>query len=453
MDKYGIVKCNTCAAPMYADFAKGGFLCQYCGTFYSWGDTLPEGQSHFAPQHERPKMVDGCFDISDFCPSVREIDRKMPEQKYTNFDYWQMTTLQKERVYDATAYEKWENRELITTQCPNCTAPISGFSTQNLFECKYCGSTMPMDFLVGKEVEKELIVGNDEIPAFALPFQYTHDEAKASIIKLLDENQDAFKKDDVMQRLENLQTLFLPYEISDVNSFLKLDNDCGIIFFFQEIVNHATPLSFLYNRVLLANLQPWDFEATVPFRPSFLEDDVHLVGLETNVTEEIQGVRMAMQFGQLNNFMKSEPDMYDTSRVHWIREKVKSSLQLMLPVYYLSENETEGSVFAVNGQTGVACAHFGPSYAKVNVRTMPIVEKKPLSDEVSLISSFIPVAKMPGNQNLVRPTSLREALIVHPNDELKRRKKLYKERMKNRKKYNPNFIAERQKILEETPRD
>ena len=452
MDKFGIIKCKTCSAPMYSDFEKGGFSCKYCGSFVSWGVEPPAGRSHFAPQHIPPVVLDGAYDISSFCPSIREIDRPKVNEEHSTYGYSDKTISEQEKAYDSTAWKKWDNRTVISTTCDNCGAGVNGLSTQNLLECKYCGNNITVEALMGSSFEKEHIVGNNVIPEFALPFRLSIDEAKASIMRLHDENPKELGKHNVMERLKDLKPVYLPYEVSDIHSLTKVDTHKGILFLFQELVNHPTPLSFLYVPRLANNLGPWDFSHTVPFRPSYLSDEVMLVGMEKNDPLKVQSVRIRQQFDSAYSFLKTV-DLYKESECHWVRERIRSSFQLMLPFFFLSEEKEGGVPFAVNGQTGLANALLDFYNTDSRITTKTDSGLYPMSDESMLISPMIPVIRDSARQELFSPAPLEKAFCKHTPEDRKRRSAKKMQMLFNKKNYYRDYLANREKELATIPKD
>ena len=452
MDQFGMIKCNTCAAPMYPDFEKGGFSCKYCGSFVSWGDEFPAGRSHFAPLHVPPIMLDGAYDISSFCSSIREIDRPKVDEEHSTYGYSDKPISEQERAYDATAWKKWDNREVISTLCANCGADMNGLSTQNLFDCKYCGSTITVEALMGSSFEKEHIVGNNVIPAFAVPFRLSLDEARASILRLLEENPKELGKHHVAERLKDLKPVYLPYEVSDIHSLTKVDTHKGILFLFQERINHPTPLSFLYVPRLANNLGPWDFSHTVPFRPSYLSDEVMLVGMEKNDPLMVQSVRVRQQFDAAYDYLKTV-GLYEESECHWVREHIRSSFQLMLPFFFLSEEKEGGVPFAVNGQTGLANALLDFYKTDSRITTKTDSGLYPMSDEAMLISPMLPIIKAPAGQELFVPAPLEQAMYKHTSEDRKRRSNKKMQMLFNKRKYYRNYLANREKELAAIPKD
>ena len=452
MDKFGIIKCKTCAAPMYSDFEKGGFSCQYCGSFSSWASEPTQGRSHFAPQHVQPVMRDGAYDISHFCPSIREIDRQRKKQKHSTYGYSAKPVSEQEQVYDQEAWKKWNQRELISTRCPNCGADISGFSTQNLFECQYCGSKMGVDALLGGSLEREHIIGNPNIPAFALPFRLSKDEAKASILRLLEENPKELRQHHIPERLKDLKAVYLPYEVSDVSTLTKVDTHKGILFLFQELLNYSTALSALYTPRLVNNLGPWDFSHTVPFRPAYLNDEVQLIGMEAEDPLEIQSVRVGWLFGSAYRFLKTV-DLYKEAECHWVREHVRSSFKLMLPVYFLTEDKELGIPFAVNGQTGLANAL--PDFYKTETLLTTKTDSGlyPLSEEITMVSPLVPVIKDLMQPELFRAAPIKQALYKHSSAELRRRMIKKAKKFFNKKEYHRNYMANREQEWAAIPKD
>ena len=452
MDKFGIIKCKTCSAPMHSDFDKGGFFCQYCGSFESWHGESAAGHSHFAPQHTPPIMLDGAYDISSFCSSVREIDRPRIKEEHSTYGYSDKPLYERENVYDKDAWEKWTNRTVLSAPCAYCGARMTGLSTQNLLECPYCGNRVTVESLLGSSFEKEHIVGNNVIPAFALPFRLSLDEAKASIMRLLDDNPKELGKHNIPKRLKDLKTVYLPYEVSDINTLTKVDTHKGFLFLFQERVNYPTALSFLYPVRLMNNLGPWDFSHTVPFRPSYLKDEVKLVGAEIEDSLQIESIRIRWQFDSVYGFLRTV-DLYKGSECHWVREHVRSSFRIMLPFYFLSEDKMGGVPFAVNGQTGLANAllNFYKTESRITTKTDSGIY--PMSDEITLVSPMIPVIKDPAQQELFRPAPLKQALYKHTFAESKQRFIKKVNISLNKKKYYRNYLANREKELSTIPRD
>ena len=452
MNKFSIIKCRTCGAPMHPDFERGRFSCGYCDSYESWGDELHSEHSHFAPQHFPPAMLNGAYDISSFCQPVREIDRLRINEDHSTLGYSDKPISEQEKIYDADAWKKWNSRTVVSAVCTDCGAFVKGFSTQNLFECQYCGSKITAESLLGSSFEKEHIIGNNDIPAFAVPFCLSLDEAKASVMRLIDENPEISGKHNITDRLKDLKTVYLPYEVSDINTLTKAETRKGVIFLFQERINYPIALSSLYTPRLVNNLGPWDFSHTVPFRPSYLKDEVRLVGTEKDDPMKIQSIRIRWQFDAVYGYLRSA-GLYKESECHWVREHVRSSFKLMLPFYFLSEDKEGGIPFAVNGQTGLANAlpDFYKSESRITTKTDSGL--RPLSDESMLVSPMVPVIRDTARQDMFLPVSLEKAFYKHTFED-RRRRFMKKIRITfSKRKYYRNYTANRDKELSAIPKD
>jgi DNA-directed RNA polymerase subunit RPC12/RpoP len=63
---------------------------------------------------------------------------------------------------DQGTFEKWDQREEKSFDCPYCGSQITGFSTQSIFTCAYCGNKIMLSaaFASG-EYGDNLVFGYD----------------------------------------------------------------------------------------------------------------------------------------------------------------------------------------------------------------------------------------------------------------------------------------------------
>lgn len=419
---------------MYPDFTKGGFSCRFCGGFSSWGADVSEESFHSSRVHKSIPMVEGDFDVSSFSRAFARKEGKAPEMAYWNGNYSEAGSIGRELGYDAEAWNRWQYRELITAQCSSCGATISGLAQLNLFKCDYCRTVTAVEDVLGSDFEKISIIGHDDIPVYAIPFRLTSDEAKESILRLLEDNFEALEDQNIPERLEKrkrLRAMYLPYEICDFGALTLLDCDRGTVHLYQEVINMATPLSLLYAPQLINHLTPWDFSETVPFRPSYLEDAIRLIGIEMEDYEEVNYTRRRLFEGAVLDYAKEEDSLLISEHrleTIWQRNYVSPSFRVMLPVFYLPElgGLRLNYTIAVNGQTGRASGMITDRYysdGAKNISTDTDSGMFTLSNEVQIASPFMPVIKNPLAEELYQPVSYEQAFMPHSKEELKRRRK------------------------------
>ena len=76
-------------------------------------------------------------------------------------------------THDIKAHQEWKQKEGLVFHCHNCGAELSGFSTQTIFECAYCGNKIAeTDVIASGNYREGLVVDFDNINLIpkAIPF-------------------------------------------------------------------------------------------------------------------------------------------------------------------------------------------------------------------------------------------------------------------------------------------
>ena len=406
------VKCKKCGAPSYADQAREGFFCPYCGDYIPWAIT----RAHFTPdivfRHRPVPIVDGFLKLTHVGLPEREPD-----------DLW-FSDEMAERVrdmdvklaeLDSTAFQLWNAREMITVACKHCGAAMTGSSTQNIFECAYCNSKiMDAEAFASGVYRKEIFGYADNMYNKAVPFAVSKKEAKRQILSLIEDYPHDFKGQEIEKRIDDeLKALYLPYRLEDVSLKATVETEKGSFTFYHDRMNWAIPRFTLFDIHLLNKLHPWDFGAVAPFAPAYLEGDVQVFAPLNN-----EAASMAMK----RMLWRDTPAMV-AAAFHLKKVKLLTwdynfrrhkYAYFNLPIWFLDKRREDGEEdlqvrAAVNGQTGKAVALFLQVGKRNYVRTRTAKPEPEMSDECTMFSPPIPV-KYEKSPFLYRIISLNEAV-------------------------------------------
>jgi len=388
------IKCKKCGAPSYAEQARQGFLCLYCGDFVPWAIANAKFTSNIVFKHRSIPVVDGLLKLTHVGLPEREPD----DLKYpTELSERVRNTDDKLSELDSKAFRVWKAREMITVACKFCGAQMMGKSTQNIFECEYCKNKI-MDEQAFKDgiYRKEIFGYNDNIYNKAIPFVISKEEAKRRILRLAKDYPDDFGKQLTEKRIDNdLQAVYLPYRLEDVSLKATVETEKGKFTFYQERINWATPRSVLFDVYLIDALQPWDFGETAPFSPAYLEGDIQIFSPSNNEAVDLAMKRILWR--DIPVITSAEFGLQNVKPLTWdYNFRRHSYAYFNLPVWFLDkrreDNKNDLQIrAAVNGQTGKAAAIFLQTGKKDYIRTQIIKPVPEMSDDCTIFSPPAPI--------------------------------------------------------------
>jgi len=359
MSSVQILKCRKCGAPAYADQKSEGFLCPYCGDISPWAQTLSRYTPRMVFRHRPIQIVDGLLKMTHVgMPETEFADPRGTDEMSVRMS----ETDSRLHGFDARATNSWARREMIMIPCANCGATVTGYSTQNIFECGYCKNKI-MDAETFKDgaYRKEVFGYDKNIHKLALPFTVSADEAKQQILKLASDNPREFAKQDIEKRLEtDLQALYLPYRIWDMCVKATAETEKGDITFYHSRVNWALPDCTMFDIYLMDSLHPWDFGDAAPLAPAFMEGDVRLFAFENNEARNTAMHRML--YRDVPDMVRSAFRVNKVKLKTWTYDFRKHRYAFInLPIWFLDKRSGDGDLqvrAAVNGQTGKASVLF-----------------------------------------------------------------------------------------------
>ncbi len=389
------IKCKECGAPSYFDLKLEGFICPYCGNFTPWDTADYRYTQDMIFRHRLIPFIDGLIKLTHVGMGEKTVkDLRSPDEMK------QRTSSMEDLLYsfDKGTFEKWENREEKTFDCPYCGAEIKGFSTQNVFICEYCGNKiMPSDVFESGEYGHNLVYGYDpNMYDLAIPFKITKAKAIEQLLRLVTQNRDDFEGQDMEKRIKSeLQAIYLPYWVEDISVKATVDTERGKFTFYHDRINWARPQCSLFDVYLLNELNPWDYGESASFIPAFLENDARVFAPINN--DERVTAPYRMLYRDIPDMLKSAFGLKEAKLLTWVTDLRRHRYaSVNLPIWFLDKssqaNESDLQIrMAVNGQTGKAAVLFLEAGKKDYTRTLDAYPPPKMSDECTMYSQPLPI--------------------------------------------------------------
>ena len=432
MSNVQAIKCENCGAPSYGDQARKGFVCPFCGDYIPWIPT----RAHYTPdivfRHRPVPMIDGYLKLTHVgLPETEPKDMKFLAEKTDRA----CNTKDKLSKLDLKAFKAWNAREMIEVSCKYCNAIMTGSSTQNIFECKFCNNKIMDKEAFANSVYREEIFGYDHnMYSKAVPFAVSKEEAKRQILQLISDAPEHFKNQEIEKRLDtDLQALYLPYRLEDISVKATVETERGNFTFYHERINWAIPKTAVFDIHLMNKLHPWDFGKTTSFTPAFLEGNVQIFSPQNN--EDVDLAMNRMLWRDIPNMVSGTFGLKNVKPLTWVYDFRRHKYAYFnLPIWFLDKRheDTEKDLqvrVAVNGQTGKVAALFlrleqeqeelkflqklfgkvSNSGQKDYILTRKEASAPKMSDECTMYSPPVPVAYVK-SPFLYKTMSLSEAL-------------------------------------------
>ena len=389
------IKCKECGSPSYFDQKAGGFICPYCGNFTPWESADYSYTLDMVFRHRPIPVEDGLIKLTHVGKTLRDVeDMRYPDEMM------QRTRSLSDLLqnHDKGTFEKWDQREEISFECPDCGGIITGFTTQSVFICEYCGNKiMATEVFASGAYGENLIFGYDfNMFKQALPFKITRAQAVEQLRRLVRENRDDFAGEDIEQRIESdLQAIYLPYLVEDFSLRTIVDTERGRFNLYHDRINWGLPQSTLFDIYLLNKLNPWDYGETAPFTPAFLEKDVQIFAPMND--EQLWTEPYRILYRDIPEMLNSEFGLNDVELLKWMTDSRRhQNSGINLPIWFLDKaseaKESDLQIrMAVNGQTGKAVALFLQAGKKDYTRTLDLYPPPEMSDESTIYSQPIAI--------------------------------------------------------------
>lgn len=351
--KYKAMKCAACSAPVYYNAAQNGFSCLYCGNVmpYAGDDGVEETSFHL-------DHLPVSFEHERYCLNHLGESRDMSHGKGWKPDNnWQYIIKQKH--LDHQKRQSYSTRELLVHSCTMCGAQVESFASQNIWHCDYCGNKFIKDDILQSKAYRayEVIDNGDELlPHFAIPFSVSREEAKRVILRFAALRPNAFKEQNLENRVDELWQFYVPFRISDSSILVEVENEKGTALLLQDYINLVTPITHDHNQHMLNDIGPWDLSAIAPFSAKFAEGDI---GFDESYKADSSPALFIRENSLRPEIAAAIKKLYPSKnyRINWIREDLRTVKTAMLPVYFLDKMSDGVKVyFMVNGQTGAVCA-------------------------------------------------------------------------------------------------
>lgn len=389
------IKCKKCGSPSYFDQKAGEFVCPYCATFTPWESADYSYTLDMVFRHRPIPIIDGLIKLTHVGMTLRDVEdmRSSDEMKQRTGSLNDLL-----QNHDKKTFDTWEQREEISFDCPNCGGKITGYSTQSLFICEYCGNKiMASDVFTSGSYGENLIFGYGfNMYKQALPFKITKTQAIEQLRRLVRENRDDFAEENIEQRIESdLQAIYLPYLIEDFSLRTYVDTERGRFTLYHDRINWGLPQSTLFDIYLLNQLNPWDYGETEHFTPAFLEKEVRIFAPMND--EQLWTEPYRILYRDIPEMLKSEFGLNDVELLRWMTDSRRhQNSGINLPIWFLDKaSETKESDLqirmAVNGQTGKAVALFLQAGKKDYFRTLDLYPPPKMSDESTIYSQPIAI--------------------------------------------------------------
>ena len=395
MENVQAVKCQKCGAPSYADQEKKGFFCPYCGDYKPWAITRANFTPSIVFRHRPVPVVDGLLKLTHVgLPEIPPEDLGLAQEMAERV----RETKEKLSELDSIAFQVWNAREIIEISCKFCGVIMTGSSTQNILECKYCNNKiMDAEAFTDGIYRKEIFGYGDNMYNMAVPFSVSREDAKRGILQLATEYPDDFKQQKIEERIDtDLQALYLPYRLEDVSLKATVETESGRFTFYHDRINWAIPRNALYDIHLMNALHPWDFGKTTSFAPAYLEGDVRIFAPVNNEAANLAMKRMLWRDtpAMIENSLGLNNVKLLTWEYNFRRHKYA---YFNLPIWFLDKKSGDGERdwqlrMAVNGQTGKAVALFLKSGGQEYMRTLEPNPTPAMSEECTMFSPPVPIS-------------------------------------------------------------
>ena len=406
-----VLKCQNCGAPVYYDATMDAFHCSFCGASSAFDGFDGVEEQELVLKHHAVPIQNGCFDLS----AMKDKREYHPVSKKIQLETWV--------IKENESYLGWrkpgtiEPREKVEFICDHCGGIVSGYGSQNIWVCDYCGNKYGKEELMKTGFytpnwgfkgcgfdengrPKTITDADRPLPHFAADFRISRNDAERAVMRLVKEHPKAFAEVDMEQHIKNLRAVYFHYYLCDTTILASVETENGRALFLRDTINWEIPGSGNHCEELLQDLGPWDFAALKPFAPAFCEGDIWFDRPWGNDDSPI----MYRQYATINMDAAAEgKKAYNTrdARTEWIRTWDRSKVRIYLPAYYLGKAEKGPRFcFAVNGQTGtVSCYGRGQSKGKHSLVCEGDLGAVERSAETSIISDFYPVIESPAGSD------------------------------------------------------
>lgn len=389
------IKCKKCGAPSYFDQKAEGFLCPFCKDFAPWASADYRYTLDMVFRHRPIPIIDGLLKLTHVGLGEETAKDPRPPEELK-----QRTRDTEELLYelDKGTLDKWKEREEVSFKCSFCDGTVSGFSTQNVFICEYCGNkTMAADVFETGSYGEDLAFGYDpNMYNRVLPLKIKRDEAKQLMRRLVSQYRDDFMGQDIEKRIEEeLQVFYLPYWVEDISLKATVNSERGKFTFYHDRINWARPQFSQLDIYLLNELNPWDYGESAPFTPGFLEDDARIFAPQ-NTEDRVTAMRR-MLWRDIPGMLESAFGLKKVKLISWLTDfRRHKYASINLPVWYLDKPGSAGENdlqirMAVNGQTGKAAALFLEAGKKDYTRVLEASTQPKMSDESTIYSPPLPI--------------------------------------------------------------
>lgn len=412
MDSVQAIQCKQCGAPSYADQARKGFFCPYCGDCIPWAITSAHFASAIQIRHRPVPVVDGLLKLTHVGLPEREPENlKLSDELSDRV----RNTADKLSELDTAAFKAWNAREMLAVSCKHCGAAMTGNSTQNIFECEYCkNKIMDAEAFASGVYRKEIFGYDNNMYNMAIPFSVSKEEAKRQILQLAAKYPKEYGGLQTEKRIDaDLQALYLPYRLEDVSLKATVKTERGTFTFYHDRINWATPRTALFDIHLMNALHPWDFGATSPFAPAYLEGDVQIFSPANNESVDLAMKRMLWR--DVPNMITAGFGVQSVELQTWeYNFRRHKYAYFNLPIWFLDKRREDGERdlqlrMAVNGQTGKAAALFLKAGEIEYIRKLTAEPTPEMSCECTMYSPPIPISYVK-SPFLFRAVPLHEAM-------------------------------------------
>ena len=352
----GILRCNTCGAPMYPNPARQAFYCPFCGNESPFGQHLPR----LRYGHRKLEVTEEGYiclkRVSVMTvPSGRE--ELLTARRWRTFD-------ELVRTFDRRAFVTYKHRKEFSFSCPACGADVSGNSTMSMFACEYCGTKFSFeDAAEHGYIKVARIIGYEGmLPGQCLPYEVSPDQAETYIRSLASRYRNELEgfPIDHLLRQGKLLAIYAPGRLWDRQFLLEVSVGSRLSKFYVEWINWVSLCNSLDGEAF-DRLQPWNFDKAGPLNPEYVEGDVRLMAT-LNDNEELE-LRDALITKRLREEISAACHSKGSRIRRWGYDFIKhKNGTIAMPVYYLEYRDPENHRclnILVNGQTGKTVAAAG----------------------------------------------------------------------------------------------
>ena len=232
------IKCPDCGGAMRSDQKSASYVCPFCGSSTPWTEENYYRALPVRFRHRPVQRIDGLVKLGHV-----DVMTEVPARRagVLGRDCRLCSVGEKLARWDPATAAALAGSFRVSLPCPFCGAEITGDSTQNVFECGFCGGKLgAAEALRPGAYRKEFVmgVGAQNVPGRAIPFSVTPAQARSAADALARAHPADFAGQDPGRRIaETMEAVFIPFSLADLSVKALVRSDRGEFTVYQEIAD------------------------------------------------------------------------------------------------------------------------------------------------------------------------------------------------------------------------